>query len=224
MAPHAVDDLYNGCREKALKKFIDPSVLGKELNHSKEFQTAWGKQACDKLMPGKMKEHSSALNAYFHGGEKFIETLNHDVMTLGGNRSTYEKEFHFKSFHFLLVDSMTMASRNDCKIVYALVTGKKYSGKKGSKVRLGHFTMAHPTIKDLDVDLVDEQLLNITTCFFADMGPNVCLKKKASLLSPSEVFTLEDIQEVKDEDHDYSMIFLKHFQVKTLHNCYAFSR
>uniref|UniRef100_A0A3Q4AVN7 NAD(P)(+)--arginine ADP-ribosyltransferase n=1 Tax=Mola mola TaxID=94237 RepID=A0A3Q4AVN7_MOLML len=107
MAPHAVDDLYTGCREQALKKFINPSTLGKELNRSKGFQKAWDTQVYQKLIPGKMKEHYSALNAYFHGDEQFIDTFNHEVETLGETYSTYEKEFHFKSFHFLLVDSMT---------------------------------------------------------------------------------------------------------------------
>lgn len=225
MAPDAVDNLYNGCREQALETFIHSGLLGQELNHSKGFQKAWSQMIqCSKLIPGKIKEHSAALSAYANGDEDFIKTFNKAVETLGVNVSTYEKQFHFKSFHFLLMDSMMLLPPKECKTVYALPV-ETYAAKKGSTVRFGRFTMVYPHYSELKkmFDFDGQVLLNITSCFFANLGANICSEEDAALLSPAEVFTVEDVKKITDED-EYTVIILKHSKVDSSHNCTIFSR
>lgn len=228
MAPDAVDNLYNGCREQALETFIHSGLLRQELNHTKGFQKAWSLMSqCSKLIPGKMKEHSAALLAYANGDADFLKTFNNAVETLGVNVSTYENKFHFKSFHFLLMDSMMLLPPKECKTVYALPEHTTYRAKKGSKVRFGQFTMVYSQCSELKklIDFDGQVLLNITSCFFANLGANICNDEDAALLSPAEVFTVEDVKRVKDADEsDYTVIILKHSKVDSSHNCTIFSR
>lgn len=225
MAPNAVDDRYSGCREQAINKFIDSGLLERELNSNAEFKAAWTSPTeCLKIMPGK---HSTAL-AIFYGEaslsiERFLKTFNKAVETMGVNVSTYKDQFHFKSFHFLLMDSMTEPPPNQCKTVYA-ITDEKYTVKNGMTVRFGRFTKVSSGLS-LMQDLDGLTLLNITSCFFANVGNKVCNKADSILLSPAEVFTVEhNIKKSDEDDGEYTMIVLKHSRVESRHNCLIFSR
>ncbi|XP_044045091.1 ecto-ADP-ribosyltransferase 5 isoform X2 [Siniperca chuatsi] len=133
MAPNAVDDMYSGCRKEAMEKFIHSGLLQQEQNGNKGFQKAWSENTqCSKLIPGKIKEHTTALLAYANGDEDFQRTFGNAVEKLGVNVSIYEDHFHFKSLHFLLMDSMMLMNPKKCKTMYAL-SGKKYTAKKGSE-------------------------------------------------------------------------------------------
>ncbi|XP_068177828.1 ecto-ADP-ribosyltransferase 5 [Antennarius striatus] len=226
MAMDAVDDIYHGCREQALEKFIHSGLLKQELNHSEAFKNAWiQKDQCSKILPGKAKEHTAALQAYSNGGEDFIKTFNNAVKSLGTNESIYENYFHFKSFHFLLMDSMMMLPPDKCKTMY-VVHEESYTAKKGSKVRFGTFFKVHSSESVLsDYDLDGQVVFNITSCFFVNLGDNICTNEDAVLLSPAEIFTVEDVRKVSDaEGTEYTEIILKHSDVESSHNCYIFSR
>lgn len=223
MAPNAVDDTYSRCREQAIKKFIHSGLLKQELNNNTEFKAAWTSPTeCSKRMPGKLKEHSTALAVFSGENPHFLKPFNKAVETMGVNVSTYEDQFHFKSFHFLLMDSMTKLPPNQCKTVYALAD-EKYTVKNSSTVRFGRFTQAFSNLK-LMPDFDEEVLLNITSCFFADVGNKVCNKVDSILLSPAEVFTVENNIKMTNKDDEYTMIVLKHLRVESIHNCFIFSR
>lgn len=223
MAPNAVDDGYFGCRERALNKFIHSGLLKRELIDSAEFKAAWTYPTdCSTVMPGKLKEHSTALAMFYDEKQRFLKIFNKAVETMGVNVSTYEDQFHFKSFHFLLMDSMAKLPPNQCKTLYAL-SDEKYTVKTGSTVRFGKFTHVFSNLNQLQ-DLDGEVLLNITSCFFADVGNKVCNKVDSILLSPAEVFTVEDNKKMNNSDEgEYTMIVLKHSRVESMHNCFIFS-
>ncbi|GLD52354.1 GPI-linked NAD(P)(+)--arginine ADP-ribosyltransferase 1-like protein [Lates japonicus] len=135
MAPHAVDVLYNKCREEAIKEFIHSGVLKAELNGSEGFQEAWSESTrCSEMIPRGIKEHTTALLAYADGNDKFKKTFNDEVETMGANVSSYEKDFHFKSLHFLLMDYMMLPKPENCTTVYVLSEpGEQVTAEKGSK-------------------------------------------------------------------------------------------
>lgn len=225
MAPDVIDDIYSGCREEAMDKFIHSGLLKQELSGNIEFQDAWNASAkCQKLIPGRTKEHTAALLAYANENPGFKKTFSDAVETLGVNVSTYEDHFHFKSLHFLLMDSMTQLMPK-CKTVY-FVSEEKYTVQNGSSVRFGGFTVAHSsyaTATELE-DLDDQVLFNISSCFLADMR-DICTEGDKVLLSPAEVFTVEEVNKVTDaNDAHYTLIVLKHSKLDSSHNCYIFSR
>lgn len=226
MAPDAVDDLYDGCRQQAMETFIDSGLLRQELNSSDDFQRAWS--GCDKLIKGGRKEHTAALLAYANGKKEFTQTFDNAVETMGGNVSTYENQFHFKAFHFLLMDSMSLQNPKTCKTVYLLE--EECKANIGSKVRFGKFTKVHSNygvLKSLD-DWEGVAIFNITTCFFVNLGDDICGEdKEMALLSPAEVFTVEAFNKTIDDNEEstYTEIVLKHSaEQKSSHNCYIFSR
>lgn len=227
MAPDAVDDMYEGCTKDALKRFVLSDLLKEELNNSEAFQRAWHRSqspACPKVLPGGLKEHTAALRTYVASTDTFRTTLNNAVHSYGTNTTTYEDNFNFKSLHFLLMDSIRLLNPGTCKTVYAF-SDPKFSVQKGSPVRFGRFYLAYSnldTLKERDID--DEVILGINTCFFADLGDNVCHDDPVTLLSPAEEFMVENVKTVVEDDVSYHMILLKHTQLKSRHNCYIFSR
>ncbi|XP_031727388.1 ecto-ADP-ribosyltransferase 4 [Anarrhichthys ocellatus] len=223
MAPNAVDYMYNGCREEAMENFIHSGLLRQELNNSKEFQKAWDADTrCLKLIPGGTKEHTAALLAYADWDEDG-NTFDNAVETLGGNENIYEKQFHFKALHFLLMDSMLLLSTKKCTTLYA-VQEKEYTAQKGSKVRFGRFAKVHSSVSKLMVDLHRQVLFNITSCFFANLGDNICSQDQSmTLISPAEVFTVEAVNEKTEDDSEFTEIVLKHSELDSSHNCYSLS-
>ncbi|XP_029285872.1 ecto-ADP-ribosyltransferase 5 [Cottoperca gobio] len=195
MAPDAVDYVYDGCRKEAMEKFIHLGLLRQELNSSAGFQKAWSANTiCSKLIPGGTKEHTAALLVYANGNEDFTQTFDNAVETMGGNVTTYENHFHFKSLHFLLMDSMSLLKPKKCKTVHVLLD--KYTAQKGSKVRFGSFTKVESNYQSFKKwhDFDGHIVFNITSCFFVNLGDNICsADKEIELLSPAEVFTVETV-------------------------------
>ncbi|KAM9363690.1 GPI-linked NAD(P)(+)--arginine ADP-ribosyltransferase 1 [Symphorus nematophorus] len=227
-APGVVDDLYIGCRKQALEKFIHSELLGQELNRSEGFHKAWrASSQCPGRINGGIKQHTSALLAYAHGDPAFKQEFNRAVETLGGKVSTYKSNFHFKSFHFLLMDSITLLHpTKECKSMY-LVTNEHGHLKAGNKVRLTSFTLVSSNYKSTksESDLDESFLFNITSCFFANLGSNFCMSDNdEALLSPAELFTVENVKTVITADSKYTEIVLKHSELDRSHNCYIFSR
>uniref|UniRef100_A0A672ZRE0 NAD(P)(+)--arginine ADP-ribosyltransferase n=1 Tax=Sphaeramia orbicularis TaxID=375764 RepID=A0A672ZRE0_9TELE len=218
IAPDAVDDLYDGCNKEALDTFIHSGVLKAELNSSDGFQKVWNPSECSKVIPGGLKEHTAALRAYANEDYNFIKTFDDAVQTKGTNVSTYQDEFHFKSLHFLLMDSMRLLSQKTCKTVYDFA-GNIKTAQKGSTVRFGRFNSVHSSFQSLtdeaDID-GDEAILNITSCFFVELGENICSTVEMALLSPVEEFTVEDVKQQTKDDTTFTMIVLKHFRVHNM--------
>lgn len=223
-ASNVIDYLYTGCSEEAMKKFIHSGLLNQELNKSEGFHKAWKKNAqCKSLIPGGIHEHTSALSALIDGDVDFLEKFNDAVETLGVNLTTYETDFHFKSLHFLLMDSMQLLKPKTSKTLYTDYNGKE-TPKIGSTVRFPAFTVVEPSTKFLG-DLIDLTVLKIESSFFVNLGDHTCKNTDSVLISPAEVFTVMDVVEKTSEDDDeYTEVVLKHAALNDTHNCFMFLR
>ncbi|XP_068444851.1 ecto-ADP-ribosyltransferase 4 [Clinocottus analis] len=226
MAPDSVDYMYDGCQKEAMEKLIHSGLLKQELKANEGFQKAWDANAtCSKLIPAVTKDHKAALLAYADGDEDFTNTFDDAVETRGGNISTYEKDFHFKSLHFLLMDSMLLMSTKKCKVLHT-IKEKEYTAQKGSKVRVGKFTKVLTSYSELRAlhDWYGQVIFNITSCFFVNLGDDVCSQNPAmALLSPAEVFTVEAVNKKTDGDIEYTEVVLKSVDLNLSHNCYSLS-
>ncbi|XP_040042203.2 ecto-ADP-ribosyltransferase 3 [Gasterosteus aculeatus] len=226
MAPDAVDFVYDGCRKEATEKFIHSGLLEQELKNNVPFKHSWG-TTCSNQIPGGTKEHTAALSAYADGSESFTNEFDNEVETLGVNVSTYEDRFQFKSLHFLLMDSMFLLRTKKCKPLY-FVKEKEYTAQKGSKVRFGKFVKVDSSYSMLrkNDDLEGMVLFNITSCFFVNLGKNICSKDNSmSLISPAEVFTVEAVNEKIDDinESEYTEIVLQHLQLGNADVCSSLS-
>ncbi|KAM4594746.1 T-cell ecto-ADP-ribosyltransferase 1-like isoform 1-T2 [Fundulus diaphanus] len=225
-----IDDLYDGCRKEAMEKFI-PDVLKQELDKNKKLQKAWKKgqekrtnNNCTSQIPGGNEEHTSALSAYHYGDVDFLKELNDAVETMMGNVTTYERDFHFKALHFLLMDSMMLLKPKECRQVYFIQDSRDNIPEANSKVRFASFTEVEPDSKFSDLD--EQTLFKITTCFYVNLGDQLCLRKLGKiLLSPAEVFTVERVgKKTTEDDEEYTEVVLSHPALQSNHNCVMFSR
>ncbi|TKS68267.1 GPI-linked NAD(P)(+)--arginine ADP-ribosyltransferase 1 [Collichthys lucidus] len=226
MGPNSGDFLYEACREEVLKKVIDSGLLRQELEQSQSFQKAWNTSGtCSELIPGGTKEHTTALLTYLKADEDFIKEFNQAMVTNGANESTYENDFHFKSLHFLIMDSLMLLKPNECKTVYLSVDGQKKL-PLGSKKRLSGFTKAFLSYKDMmkHDDPYDRTLFNITSCFFATLGKNICAQEDVALLSQAEVFTVRTVNKIITDDDEYTVIALESAGERSTDICHIFSR
>ncbi|XP_038160703.1 ecto-ADP-ribosyltransferase 5-like [Cyprinodon tularosa] len=224
-----IDDLYDGCREEAMKKF-NPDILKQELGKSEKLEKAWNKWEqektkinCSSKIPGGNKEHTSALSVYHYGDRDFIKELNNAVKMMMINVTTYENDFHFKALHFLLMDSMKLLKPKECKEVY-LVQEEQIKQEPNSSVRFASFIVAET---DLGlIDYADQVVLKIKTGFYIDLGDQLCQRYLGKiLLSPAEVFNIETVAEKENKDGDeFIEVVLAHSAIKGNHNCVMFSR
>ncbi|KAM9856737.1 ecto-ADP-ribosyltransferase 5-like [Aulostomus maculatus] len=221
LAPEAVDDIYDGCHEDAMKKFVHSDVLKQELTLNEGFKKSWS-TACPVLIPGGKKEHTSAIKAYANGDSKFIQSFNDAVEKMGVNVTTYEENFHFKALHFLLMDSIRLLKPKECKNMYRM-SNIKYNVKKGSQVRFGRFTSAKSDLSMIE-DMDGEAYFNITSCFFIKLDGLCDQIGDEVLLSPAEEFTVEDVKQIIDDGSTYTEITLKHSKYHSFHNCLSFPR
>ncbi|RVE76247.1 hypothetical protein OJAV_G00006490 [Oryzias javanicus] len=174
MSHSVVDDMYEGCRERAMETVIQSGLLKQELDNSEKFQKAWNaKTQCSFMIPGGIKEHTAALSAFYHGDKQFITDVNTQVETMGENLT----DFQFKSFHFLLMDALMLLKPQKCKTGFAIVDDLKIP-KVGSAVRLAGFTMVE-TDEELLTDLDDAIFLKINSCFFVNLEESICKKNVA---------------------------------------------
>lgn len=210
---------YFGCRDEALKKFIQSGLLQQELNKSAAFEQVWARSdRCSKVIPRKLKEHSTALTVFQEEDDPLFTEFNKAVEKLSRNTTTYEDQFQFKSFYFLLMDLMTEVPKNQCRTVFM---STEQSVKNGSRVRFATFAKAENDIRQMQ-DLDDQVLLNITSCFYVEA--NVC-NQNAPILSPAEVFIVEEVTtRTTESDGEYTMIVLKHQSSEKSQNCPMFSR
>lgn len=233
MAPDAVDVTYTGCREQAMEEFINSGLLEQELNHTKEFKEEWSENAnCGKLIPGGVKEHTTALRAFVNGFESgqirsdYIRIFDGAVATTGANISTYTDNFHFKPLYFLLMDAITLLNPKKCKTLF-YISEKNSGANKGSEVRFGKFIIGNPNyiqyLKESDLD--EFVLFNITSCFYANLGDNICHWEDIALLSSTEVFTVEEVKKITDKNGaTYTNIALNHSRLVNKPGCKGFSR
>lgn len=219
MTLNVVDDLYGACHEEAMKQFI-PDLLEQELNSSKSFQKAWRSNSQCPLIPGGTKDHTTALSVLHFGGPEFLKELDEAVETMGANLSTYKDNFHFKSLHFLLADSMRLLNPNKtCKTVFTFLEEKEDKPLVGTRVRFSGFTVVHSDFESLG-DVEEQTILRIKSCFYVDLDDHICEKNiLETLISPAEVFTVDSVNHGA-----FTEVNLSHQGLNSTHDCYMFPR
>eukprot|EP00063_Salmo_salar_P076058 XP_014050893.1 PREDICTED: T-cell ecto-ADP-ribosyltransferase 2-like isoform X1 [Salmo salar] len=228
MVPNAVDDQYTHCRVQMLKKVVEGGLLEEELKGSIEYSSAWGAKQCTKLIPGGVKQHTAALVAYGHGGNVFRKIFNNAVETQGGNVNVYNREFRFKSLHFLLMDAMRLLKTEKCQTVFR-GTNQEYEAEVGSEVRFGRFTSTRAKRSNSEEDVSDNGILfNITSCTVVNMDEYSCFSESIDqLISPAEVFRVAEVKNVRNTDHKHREIVLtssRTHSIDSIRDCYLFPR
>ncbi|XP_026127941.1 GPI-linked NAD(P)(+)--arginine ADP-ribosyltransferase 1-like [Carassius auratus] len=222
--PEAADYSFYNCRKEMLQMVTKSGgLLQTELNNNKDFKTMWKNEKYEKAIPGSTPEHMTALKNYVEASSEFRKTFKKLVQNHGRSRSTYRDEFPFKSLFFLLTDAMNPKDHKECRTVYS-GTDKQYITKIGEKVRFVSFFPAKLEFKDVtEAASVDEgtgTVFSITSCSVINLEDYGCSSEEIdALISPTEVFTVEDITAVKDNNDDYIKITLVHSHFNSSSDC-----
>jgi len=198
-------------------------LLQTELNNNTAFMEMWkGSTTCEAIPNGTM-EHTTALERYVKADPEFHKTFKKLVHTKSRVNSTYQDKFPFKSLFFLLTDAMQLLKSN-CKTVYSAVE-EKYNFSTGDKVRFESF---FPAILEYSAATEDAAtfdttgtVFNINSCSVINLD-EVCRLTSEDielLISPTEVFTVEDIKTVITNDDDFIEIRLMHSDMYSSSNC-----
>ncbi|KAL7855764.1 hypothetical protein AOLI_G00193680 [Acnodon oligacanthus] len=231
MAPDAVDDTFSECRDKMMQKVTAPGdLLQKELEASKDFADMWRSHGgtCEKQIYGGRAHHLAVLQAYGNSGDQFRKMFNRLIQTKGCNTTTYKDEFPFKSLHFLLTDALRLLNPGKtCYTVY-FGTGKQYTAENGTEVRFGKFIGAsiHESLEIEQIVTAEKgTLFNISSCSVVNVENYTCTSEELEqLISPTEVFRVQNIETASTDDVDYKIITLKHSGFLSNHDCYLFPR
>ncbi|XP_046900925.1 ecto-ADP-ribosyltransferase 4-like isoform X2 [Hypomesus transpacificus] len=221
MAPNTVDDQYEKCRDEMFQ-VVKGGLLNRELNTS-ELSSDWQQETCKMVMPGGEEMHTKALAIYGHN-KRFRVDFTKAVETLGGNANVYNKDFQFKSFHFLLMDSFQVLKPTKCQTLFH-GSETVYTAGVGSEVRFGSFVSADEKLSSVVEE--SKTVFNITTCLAIDLYNSACQPSDVGswLLSPAEVFQVKEVKNHSDDDYSYIEIVLGSLRNESNHDCqYNFPR
>ncbi|KAJ8001027.1 hypothetical protein DPEC_G00186910 [Dallia pectoralis] len=225
MALNAVDDQYFQCQDEMLANVL--GLLEKEQKDSTEYKNALeNAQDCKQIIPGGVREHTTALRIYGSGYPKFLKKFNNAVATQGANVSDYES-FPFKSLHFLLMDAMRLLKTGKCQTVFH-GSDKRYTAQVGSEVRFGMFISANERINEPKEYAItnDGTVFNITSCTVVNIDNNLCEQEYNEMfISPAEVFQVTEVKEkVVRANEKYKEIVLTSLRTFSNNNCLLFPR
>lgn len=222
MFPEAPDYSFYNCRKEMLQMVTKPGgLLQTEINNSTGFLSMWKNSGpCTKSIPGATSEHMTALQGYV-ADSKFRKNFN-TIYSKSTGVSTYQDEFAFKSVFFLLTDAMSLI-KNNCTTVYSGAE-EEYKTEIGKKVRFKSFFPAKLKFTDAteDAEVSDGlgTVFSINSCSAIKLDSNGCNSEEMDLLiSPTEVFTVENIETVHNSNDNYKHITLKHSEFQSKSDC-----
>ncbi|XP_050956786.1 GPI-linked NAD(P)(+)--arginine ADP-ribosyltransferase 1 isoform X1 [Labeo rohita] len=225
MFPEVADYSFQKCRKEILQMVTKQGgLLETELNNNNDFKTMWQSNAtCETAIPEITQKHMAALQSYAEASPKFHENFKKLLQKSYGS-STYQDEFPFKSFFFLLTDAMQLIGRNECSTVYS-GTEDIYITKVGEEVRFESFFPAKlkftDAIEDAAVSESTGTVFNITSCSVISLE-NECNSEETELLiSPTEVFTVTNISISRNSNDEFKQITLTHLRSQSSSNCLA---
>ncbi|KAF4115658.1 ecto-ADP-ribosyltransferase 5-like [Onychostoma macrolepis] len=141
MAPHSVDDRYEGCTEK-MADLVKTKYLKTEINNSVEFNNTWhdGENKAKNPEDHLKRIHSVAIYVYTNNNSNVYRHFNNAVRS---ERQKYkDKTFTWYSLHFLLTDAIQILKKtqNKCYSTYRGTTVEFDKDVLNKEVRFGSFT------------------------------------------------------------------------------------
>lgn len=226
MAPNAVDDMYNGCKDE-MKRKVENEFLPNEKSTNSQFRQAW--EEAEQLYNTKWKretvmakEQFMAIYVYNFGKKQICLDMKVAIQTQHCN---YKTTFSYHSMTFFLTDALQSLNargtdKGRCFIVYHRVDRYFSRSVLGKEIRFGYFTAtslsAYSTMKKKG----NKSCFKIETCYGADIS-----MFGNALIPPYEVFNVTAIkQRCHDPSLDCDVLYeLKSTRTLSNLNCALFS-
>ncbi|NWH42366.1 NRT2 ribosyltransferase, partial [Chloropsis hardwickii] len=193
MAADSFDDQYRGCGPAMTKAL--PSLYNTEIQKNPLFAKVWKKADAEwrkrgsHVSPLGSPAQAVALMAYTT--KDIYKDFNDAVRVAGRSRQEYQKNFHFKTLHFLLTQALVKlrhAQNGQCRHVYRGIHDVRFQARRGQKVRFGQFTSTSLS-KEVAQKYGTDTIFEVYTCHGADIqGFSFYLSNREVLIPPYETF------------------------------------
>ncbi|NXN78004.1 NRT2 ribosyltransferase, partial [Bombycilla garrulus] len=199
MARNSFDDQYLNCGP-AMTKVLSELTSSDFLNNDK-FAKAWENataevQNRETPVSPLSQEQAIAIMVYTMSETSVYKDFNDAVREAGSSSGKYQKEFHFKSLHFLLTSALQKLRRpSECQNVFRGVSRYRYEVEPGSTVRFGQF--ASSTLnKSVAQEYGKATMFQVYTCHGADIQKfSKYPEEEEVLIPPFETFNVTDVTE-----------------------------
>ncbi len=208
LAPNAVDDMYNGCKDK-MEYRVREQYLINEKNKDKNFTLAWGEaeKYYNKIWKGKKGKRPSATLGKGQIMSLYVYTLDKPKIYLEFNnavrtqKSVYKTTFRYHTLHFFLTDALqTLSARRNegerCLTGYRRVDSYFSQDVVNKIIRFGSFTSSSMGWYPSAERFGEKSCFEIITCFGADVSLYSKLgeAEREALIPPYEVFKVTKVE------------------------------
>lgn len=199
MAPNAIDDMYNGCKDE-MKTKVEKEFLPNEKNTNSQFKQAW--EEAEQVYNTKWKretvmakEQFMAIYVYNFGKRQIYQEIKKAVQTQHCN---YKTTFNYHSVTFFLTDALQNlnargAEKGRCFVAYHRVDQYFSQNVLGKEIRFGYFTSTTLRGYSAKERKGSKSCFKIETCYGADISMFGNVDTEA-LIPPYEVFNVTGIR------------------------------
>lgn len=226
MAPDAVDDMYDGCKDQ-MKTKVEKEFLPKEKSANGQFRQAWeeAEQVYNtewKRETVMAKEHFMAIYVYNFGKRQICQDIKMAIQT---QHCHYKTTFSYHSMTFFLTDALqNLNGKGRCFLAYHRVDQYFSQSVLGKEIRFGYFTATTLRSYSTTEKRGNKSCFKIETCYGADisMFGNVNME---ALIPPYEVFNVTGIKRrCQEPSLDCDVLYeLKSTRTLSNLNCALFS-
>ncbi|NXU96406.1 NRT2 ribosyltransferase, partial [Cettia cetti] len=198
MALDSFDDQYRGCGSAMTAAL--PALNRSEFQKNPLFARVWLKAKAEwrkrgsRVSPLSSPDQAIALMAY--SSKDIYQQFNAAVRVAGRSRQEYRKNFHFKTFHFLLTKALVAlrhAQNGQCRHVFRGIHDLRFEARLGQKVRFGQFTSTSLS-KEIAQNYGTDTIFQVLTCHGVDIQAfSFYHSNREVLIPPYETFTVTKV-------------------------------
>lgn len=230
MAPDAVDDMYNGCKDE-MKTKVEKEFLPNEKSANSQFRQAW--EEAEQVYNTKWKretvmakEQFMAVYVYNNGRKQIGQDIKVAIQTQHCN---YKTTFSYHSMTFFLTEALQNLkaqgpAKGRCFIVYRRVDQYFSQSVLGKEIRFGYFTATTLRGGNAAEKKGNKSCFKIETCYGADISMFGNPDAEA-LIPPYEVFNVTAVKRrCQEPSLDCDVLYeLKSTRTLSNLNCALFS-
>ncbi|XP_066193551.1 NAD(P)(+)--arginine ADP-ribosyltransferase 2-like [Sylvia atricapilla] len=198
MAQNSFDDQYQGCGPAMIAAL--PALNRSEFQKNPLYSRVWTKAKAEwrkrgsRVSPLASPDQAIAVMAYSR--KDIYQQFNAAVRVAGRSPQEYRKNFHFKTFHFLLTQALVTlrhAQNSQCRHVFRGARDIHFKARRGQRVRFGQFTSTSLRT-EIAQKFGRDTIFQVHTCHGVDIrGFSMYPQEEEVLIPPYETFEVTQV-------------------------------
>uniref|UniRef100_A0A8C3QMU8 NAD(P)(+)--arginine ADP-ribosyltransferase n=1 Tax=Cyanoderma ruficeps TaxID=181631 RepID=A0A8C3QMU8_9PASS len=197
MARESFDDQYRGCGPAMTAAL--PALNRSEFQKNPLFARVWIKAKAEWRKRGSpvspLSSPAQAIALMAYSSKDIYKQFNAAVRVAGRSPQQYRKNFHFKTFHFLLTKALVALkhAQNKCRHVFRGVHDVRFEARRGQRVRFGQFTSTSLS-KEIAQKYGTDTIFQVQTCHGVDIQAfSFYHSNREVLIPPYETFEVTQV-------------------------------